>query len=134
MIGAEFGREDYDSIPRNCDRKEAGTTSCQNWSPNQIKLVVKTKKINTTDINYAFSYLDWMQRAKSFKQSFKETIITLFLLSLTNSKAYQYCGSLGNESSKSSSIRPLRFLRTSMHAMFDWGWMTLLLEKLTYRK
>jgi hypothetical protein len=25
VIDAEFGREDYDSIPHNCDRKGAGT-------------------------------------------------------------------------------------------------------------
>jgi hypothetical protein len=26
VIGAELGREDYGSIPRNCDREGAGTT------------------------------------------------------------------------------------------------------------
>jgi hypothetical protein len=25
VIGAELGRENYSSIPRNCDREEAGT-------------------------------------------------------------------------------------------------------------
>jgi hypothetical protein len=30
--------------PRNCDWEEARTTWCQNWFPNQIKLVVKVKK------------------------------------------------------------------------------------------
>jgi hypothetical protein len=31
VIGAELGREDHGSIPRNCDREGAGTTWCQNW-------------------------------------------------------------------------------------------------------
>jgi hypothetical protein len=31
-------------FPHNCDREEADT--CQNGLPNQIKLVVKTQKIN----------------------------------------------------------------------------------------
>jgi hypothetical protein len=44
VIDAELGREDHGSIPRNCDREGAGTTWCQNWPPNQIQLVVKTKK------------------------------------------------------------------------------------------
>jgi hypothetical protein len=44
VIGAEIGRDDHGSIPRNCDREGAGTTWCQNWPPNQIKLVVKAKK------------------------------------------------------------------------------------------
>jgi hypothetical protein len=26
VIGAELGREDHDSIPRNCDREKVGTT------------------------------------------------------------------------------------------------------------
>jgi hypothetical protein len=43
VIIVEFGMEDHDSIPHNYDREEAEITWCQNWSPNQIKLVVKTK-------------------------------------------------------------------------------------------
>jgi hypothetical protein len=40
VIDAELGREDHGSIPRNCDREGAETTWCQNWPPNQTKLVV----------------------------------------------------------------------------------------------
>jgi hypothetical protein len=49
VIGAEFGREDHGSIPRNCGWEEDKTTWCQ--TPNQIQLVVKIKKNN----NHKFS-------------------------------------------------------------------------------
>jgi hypothetical protein len=35
----------HGSIPRNCDQERAETTWCQKWSPNQIQVVLKTKKI-----------------------------------------------------------------------------------------
>jgi hypothetical protein len=41
VVGVEFGKEDYNSIPRNYDRERAGNHS------NQIKLVVKSQKKNT---------------------------------------------------------------------------------------
>jgi hypothetical protein len=31
VIGAELGREDHGSIPRNCNQEGAETTWCQNW-------------------------------------------------------------------------------------------------------
>jgi hypothetical protein len=45
VIDAAFGSEDHGSTPRNCDRKGAGTTWCQNWPSNQIKMVVKKNVI-----------------------------------------------------------------------------------------
>jgi hypothetical protein len=44
VINVELGREGHSSIPRNCDREGAETTWCQNWPPNQIKLMMKVKK------------------------------------------------------------------------------------------
>jgi hypothetical protein len=48
LIDAELVRENHGSIPHNCDRNEAQTTWCQNWPPNQIKLVVKKNSCNKT--------------------------------------------------------------------------------------
>jgi hypothetical protein len=45
VIDAELGREYHGSIPGNCDWEGTETTWCQNRPPDQIKLVVKTKKI-----------------------------------------------------------------------------------------
>jgi phage terminase large subunit-like protein len=44
VIGAELDMENPGSIRRNCDQEGAETTWYQNWPPNQIQLVVKTKK------------------------------------------------------------------------------------------
>jgi hypothetical protein len=30
VIDVKFGMDDHGSIPRNCNRREAGTTLCQN--------------------------------------------------------------------------------------------------------
>jgi hypothetical protein len=43
VIDAEQGREDHGSIIRNCDREGAETTMSE-LTPNQIQLVLKTKK------------------------------------------------------------------------------------------
>jgi hypothetical protein len=50
VIDAEFDKEDHSSIFCNCDREEVETTWCQNYPLNQIKLVVKAKKIKLVAI------------------------------------------------------------------------------------
>jgi hypothetical protein len=53
MIDTIFGRDNHNSISRNYDREEAGTTWCKNWLRNKfatlaLKLILRTFRVYTT--------------------------------------------------------------------------------------
>jgi hypothetical protein len=79
VIDTELDREDHESIPCNCNRDGTETTWCQNWPPNQIKLVLKTTK------NYGKLYL----KKKSFCVFFCCNYM-LFSYSMTNVQTQNY--------------------------------------------